>query len=374
MTETTTHPPYATHRIERPRDTALAGVCTAMARITGTDPVLWRVLAVVLTFFGGIGLALYLAGMVFIPREDEQRSLGDRLIHGPDRHLTGRQLLVLTLLVIACGAFFKDSNGILTAAVLGGLVVLWLRGRTEHQPPPASPGHGEATSAGYGEATSAGYGEAAAAVPPTADLAPPVWTPPPPRPRSPFVGLTLSVALLVAGVLLLVGASGGASVPLEVVLAGALATVGLGLVVGSFFGRSPGLVAIAVLLTLGLGATVAVRPAIDAGVGDRTWVPTSAGSYHLGVGEGTLDLRSFAAVGDGTAIRARVDVGHLLVLLPDNLRTSIHARAGIGDVQVLGTDYDGRGVDKHLEVGPAGTRQLTLDLSVRTGMVEVRRG
>ncbi len=368
MTETT----YVSPRLERPRESALAGVCTALARTTGTEPVLWRVLAVVLTLFGGIGVVLYLVGVVAIPKEGEQSSLAERLLHGPDRHLSRNQVLLVAVVVLAVAGVFKDTNGVLTVVVLAVLGVLWWRGRTEHAPRPAVASAQGDPGVITAERTQGAVTDATSQLP---DL--PTWEPLPPRPerpRSPLTALTASTAVLVAGALLLIGATGGGSVPAEVVLAGALATVGLGLVAGSFFGRSPGLVGLAVLLSLALGATAGVRPAIDAGVGDRTWLATSSAHYRLGIGQGTLDLSTLPTTDGPADITARVDVGHLLVLVPEGLRVSVDARSGIGTVQLFGTDYDGRGIDRHAAFGPPGARQAILHLSVRTGMVEVRRG
>lgn len=356
-------PRYASPRLERPRDSAILGVCTAMARTTGTDVVLWRVLVVVLVFFGGLGFLLYLAGIALIPVEGEQYSLGERLVRGPDRSLSGWQVVLVVLLMLALFGLLADNDGLIAAVVIGGLGVLWWRtsvAGTRSSPPPA---HVSLLKEPTREPGTRLQGQSLP------------YAPPKPRAKkSPLGGVTLSLATLVAGVLLLIGASGEASVPAEVVLAGALATVGLGLVVGSFLGRAPGLVLVALLLSLALGATVGVRPAIDAGIGDRTWTPVASEAFRLGIGDATLDLRSLPSSGDLTTITARVDVGHLLVLLPEGRRVSLHATAGIGNVQLLGVDYDGRRIDERLDVGPPGGAVLDLDLSVRTGMVEVRRG
>lgn len=371
---TDTAPAYATtsSRLERPRDAAFKGVSAALARHTATDVVLWRVLFVVLSFFGGLGLVLYLAGMVTIPVEGEERSIADRLMHGPDRHLQRGQLVLVVLLVVAAISLVRDTDGLLTTAVLAGLVFLWLRSRPEASPVAAPPtGYGESAVTDQARAFSPGAGMGSDPTGPQ----PRSYPVKPPRPRSPLVGLTVNAAVLVAGVLVLVGVSGGASIPVEVVLAGALATVGVGLVAGSFFGRAPGLVVLAVLLGLALAGTAGVRPAIDAGIGDRTWRPAGAAVYRLGVGEATLDLRNLQVVESGTiAIHARVDVGHLLVIVPDRLRVALHAAAQLGDVQVLGSDTNGRRVDRQVALGPEGRPQVRLDLSVRTGAVEVRRG
>src|SRR5438445_2573751 len=91
MTETDFATPFTSPRLERPADTPFLGVATALANTTGTDVVLWRVLFVVLSFFGGLGAALYLACYVSIPAEGAEHSLVSRVLHGPDRRVTTRQ-------------------------------------------------------------------------------------------------------------------------------------------------------------------------------------------------------------------------------------------------------------------------------------------
>ncbi|MCU1593922.1 MAG: hypothetical protein JWO12_1314 [Frankiales bacterium] len=355
----------ASPRLERPREGGFFGVCAALARTTSSDLVLWRVLFVVLTFFAGLGVALYVAGIMFIPREGNARSVGHRLLLGPDRHLEGREVVLVAAFTITAGGLLFSRSGILILAVAAGLGYVWWRSRQDRPTGAASPQpRSEQTSSS---------GQAAPAFPPPEP--PQVYPPAPPRPpvrRSPFVGLTVSLAILTAGVLALIG-TGDTSVPAEVVLASALGVVGLGLVVGSFFGRSTLLVLLAVALGLGLAGTAGARPALDHGVGDRTWSPTASGSYVLGIGDATLDLSGLTVTELQTyRIDARVDVGHLLVLVPEGVRVSVDARAKIGDVVVFGQEDDGRGAHKAVE--PDGRPQVVLDLSVRTGQVEVRRG
>ena len=55
-------------------DRMLAGVCGGIARRFDVDPVIVRVLAVVLTLVGLAGLILYVAGWLLLPAEDEDRS------------------------------------------------------------------------------------------------------------------------------------------------------------------------------------------------------------------------------------------------------------------------------------------------------------
>ena len=275
--------PFASPRLERPREAPLRGVCAALARSTGTDPVLWRVLAVVLTVFGGLGVALYLVAMATIPREGEPQALADRLLHGPDRSLRVGEWVLLVLLALSVLVLGADVDGLIALAVLGGLGLLWWRRRL--------PQAGE-VPVGADPDARPGSGAVRITDDPTHTWQVPVVAAPPRprRARSPLTGLTVSLAAVVAGVLVLVGAQGEVSVPAEVVLAAVLAVVGAGLVGGAWWGRSGGLIALAVVLGLALAVTSGTRPVLDAGVGDRLWTPAGPASYRLGAGHATLDL------------------------------------------------------------------------------------
>ena len=109
----------------------------------------------------------------------------------------------------------------------------------------------------------------------------------------------------------------------------------------------------------------------DNGVGHRSYtVATPAGlqsSYHLGVGRMRLDLSALPPATD-RHVDVRVDVGHLLVVLPPAARVTVHAHANAGDLNVLGEHTDGRDVD--LDVGNG---QLIVDATVGAGKLEVER-
>ena len=50
-------------------DRWIAGVCGGLARATGMESWVWRLLLAVLTFFGGVGALVYLLLWIFVPAE-----------------------------------------------------------------------------------------------------------------------------------------------------------------------------------------------------------------------------------------------------------------------------------------------------------------
>jgi phage shock protein PspC (stress-responsive transcriptional regulator) len=61
-------------------DRMLAGVAAGIADYLGVDPTIVRIAIVVLTFIGGAGIPLYLAGWLLIPEEGSDQSLASDLI------------------------------------------------------------------------------------------------------------------------------------------------------------------------------------------------------------------------------------------------------------------------------------------------------
>ncbi len=58
----------------------LAGVAAGIADYLNIDATLTRIALVVLTFVGGIGVPLYLAGWLLIPEEGAEQSIASELI------------------------------------------------------------------------------------------------------------------------------------------------------------------------------------------------------------------------------------------------------------------------------------------------------
>ncbi|WP_239089886.1 LiaF domain-containing protein, partial [Sphaerimonospora thailandensis] len=118
-------------------------------------------------------------------------------------------------------------------------------------------------------------------------------------------------------------------------------------------------------------------------VGSFVWHPVNvsqaATDYTLGIGEGRLDL-SDLALRPGARVRfnASVSVGQLTVIVPATARVEVHGYARLGEVKIDHRVEDGTDVrfDRVLEPEVTGTSDApTIELHARAGIgdVEVRR-
>lgn len=135
--------------------------------------------------------------------------------------------------------------------------------------------------------------------------------------------------------------------------------------------------AVLVVAVLTAAATVATVFHVDLrnGVGERTYQPAGAADvqrqYELGVGELRLDLAGMRFPVGETRIDARVGIGELNIVVPDDVALRATATAQAGEVDVLGRSTDGRHAD--LSVETPGLRVLVLDAKVGLGAVRITR-
>ncbi len=61
----------------------IAGVCAGIAQYLGADVTVVRIVMAALVVFGGVGIALYIAGWLLIPHEGEAQSIAQKLVHAP---------------------------------------------------------------------------------------------------------------------------------------------------------------------------------------------------------------------------------------------------------------------------------------------------
>ena len=395
------YPPLSAIRRSR-TDRKVVGVAGGLGRWAGVDPLVLRILFVVLTLFGGSGILLYALGWLLVPDEGEEESEGQRLFNGrsPTRFRTVAVLIVVLVLGLAVTGSLIHSGpglgGLGVLLVVGLAVVLVFRnGRrapVEQGPPAAEPPAARAETGAYGQTPGTAYAAApASSYAPTAPLPPPpgetypVYGPPvpvAPKERSILGRVTVSVALIVVGVLIGWNGATDSDVPVRAIIAAALGVVGLGLVVGAYVGRARWLVVLGVLLTVLVSAAAVADIPARGGAGDRTWRPASVSdlraTYRLGIGQSELDLTRLDLTSAGrTRVEVRQGVGDLLVIVPDDVVVRVDADANAGELRlpdrepVHGTNLSERAM---LPEGSAPSAAvLVVDAQLGVGSLEVRR-
>jgi hypothetical protein len=198
-----------------------------------------------------------------------------------------------------------------------------------------------------------------------------------------LTALTLSCLLIALGVLAAVDVS-GAKPPNGAYVATALTVVGLGLLVGSWFGRARGLVWVGVILSVVTLAATAASPwdgrnggeeAVDVRLRPASVAELPVGGDY-GVGSVVYDLRDVDFTGHSAAIKAEIGLGELVVTVPADVDVTVRAQTGVGGLTVFGRNSGGFGNDREVtDVGADGPGggQLDLDLSTGLGNLEVRR-
>lgn len=207
---------------------------------------------------------------------------------------------------------------------------------------------------------------------------------PPPLPPAPLepsrrVGrLAFGLVLLAIGIGWLLGAL-GVDIPWDLVLPGALIAIGGMLIITARSGAGHGgLITAGVVLTIVLLIGTGFNVPLAGGVGERTVRLTERlidREVELGVGELTFDLTGvdLATMVGGTELRARVGVGELIVIVPDDAPIRVEARSGLGNVQVFGQEEGG--VDAEITTpAPIGAPAITLIATVGIGEVRVEHG
>jgi phage shock protein PspC (stress-responsive transcriptional regulator) len=395
------YPPISTLRRSR-QDRKLFGVAGGLGRYAGVDPLIFRILFVVLTFFGGSGILLYALGWLLLPEDGENESEGQRLLRG---HTTGSTVrtvvagvVVLILGLVFMGAVLDTGPGLggLGALIVVGLIVVLLV-RNGQRPgavqvgttptygpvPPPDPGaYGQTPGTAY-VASAPGQGPPPPVPPPMPTMPLPPVPPAPPRERSMLGRLTVSATLLVVGLMLLWNmASDGASDDFRAVavFGAALAVVAIGLLVGAVAGRSRGLILLGILLSIATSVAAAVDQRVAGGIGERTWQPsTVAGAerpHRLGIGDAELYLTDLPD-GSGVDVNARLGIGELRIYVPFDAAVTVDGEVGAGNAVLL-DEREENGTDVHVTASaapvasPSGT-EIRIDAEVGFGQLKVVR-
>ncbi|HEY6739943.1 MAG TPA: PspC domain-containing protein [Actinopolymorphaceae bacterium] len=421
-------------------DRVLAGVCGGIGRGLRVDPVLLRVTIVVLAFFGGVGILLYLVGWVLVPQENSDQSaleeqLGTRRDGSPDKpiYVAGVVVVLIMLATMPWWGLSWHGPALFVLFVVGFVALVRHRGGPVDPSSPdadrpgsptvglpdsgvITPAEGDATGPRdtmtgtertapapeeyppdswrrFGPAPASFWErpdplglEAEEPTPTVGDESPLVPAPTahlPAERRRPRLFLATSGALaVVLGVMSLVEGGAGIDFPPSAYLAAALGVVGLGLVVGTWLGRSRGLIALGVVLAL-LLPCFAFAERLDLEASTDRIVPRTveeiAPKYDVGFGDIRLDL-SRVRFDDTTTVRTTVDLGAggLRVVVPPDVDVVLDADIGIGDLRAFGRRYS-EGFDVSRQVrntgrdGPGGGT-LHLRADIGAGDMVVQRG
>ena len=352
----------------------LAGVAAGLSLRFEVPVALLRVVFVLLCFAGGLGALLYLAGWLLIPAEGETDAIVQGWVStGQTRRWVGVLLVGLAVIILASTTGLVKGD-LAFAVVLIGIGVMLYRGdlgrgeRRRQTPAPAK------RQAPPEEAT-----EASAVPEPPAAVAAPA----PPKERSYLGRVCVGVAAIALGVLgLFDEIIAGFQPDFHHYVALAVGVIGIGVMVGAWFGRPAGLVLLGFLL---LPVLFFSRLAAAGGTDLMSIEFTSIGqvhhrpgsvegirhSYQMGVGGLTVDLRDVDFAGETVWIDTEVGIGEVLVRLPEGVAAEVSGEVGVGTLQVGDQDRSGVGVEADFRLeGSAGT--LVLDSEVGIGQIEVR--
>lgn len=375
----------------------LAGVAKGLADNFGIVPWIPRVVFLITAFMGGLGIALYAAGWAFIRSEDEAESPAERWFSGA----AGTRSWVGIALIVLAGVVVLDSFTILSGEVIwaAALLVVGLLLYMGYLPPRSeaatSPGGADGqdrpeSKEGVQQMTTgttvtenhgiAGDSPAGEQAPPPARTTPtpPALPPTEPRERSILGRVTIGLILLGMGALAILD-----NIPTLAIdadprhyLALAVTILGVGLLVGSVYGKARWLILLGALLIPTLLFSPAFEYDWNEEAFDHTVVPTTFedldSSYSIDVGAMTIDLRNLDWEGETVELAANVDVGNLEIRVPDGVAIQGHASVDVGRVAGPGDESFGFG-DPSVSFDTAGDLGvLILDAEVNAGNIDVR--
>jgi phage shock protein PspC (stress-responsive transcriptional regulator) len=427
-------PPRSPRRLTRSRDDrVIGGIAGGIAHTYGWDPGLVRMVIAVAAVITAGAIAVAYGIAWFVIPEDTTGLTGVDVLRG-DRPHRGREAWALPVgvVLVAAGmlaiahrvawAPFSDLFWPITL-IAGGLAVLFVRHREPPAagdvPPPATPTRDTSPSDPTGDelvaapiaptvpvATDAPTPSDAtdttdrtdvhdtiettaarvttATVPaypppsepwPTTAIPEPERPPRPPRERSALGRLTWSALLLLVGGSWLIDATNAAAVDASFVIALALVIVGLALVAGAWFGRSRGLIALAIVLVAVCSVDAALEVPLRGGIGARVYRVESANTtqrlYELAIGQLTVDLRDVTTADRTIHLEARDAIGQLRIYLPPDAEVDVRSRVGSGDAEVIGQpDANGWQVDQRTHIAGTGPH-FVIDARVGFGQLVI---
>ena len=366
----TTDPMTRRGLVRRPTRRLIAGVAGGLADATGTHVAWWRLGFAFLALAGGLGVAIYLILWVVMPRADLPLSGGERIT---DRFPGMPGWLAVALLgfggLLMVGRFWpigmlppvvvppfahqirSSSPSFALAVLLIGLGILLFRGNRERERLDRSETIVAPTAGGD------------ALQPPAAG---PPRLPRRPRERSVTGWLSFGLALATTGITWLLLDTGAAHPSPGQMFALPLAILGLGLLVGAYFGRARWTILLGLLLIpLVVVASIIPTP-ITGRYTDRYLIFRRAdqvqSTYQQSGGNLVFDFTKLGVGEHPPAIHATLGFGEIKVLLPRGMSAEITGTVGLGNVVTPTSNVNGLGVSGALHRGSLAPIRLILEV------------
>jgi phage shock protein PspC (stress-responsive transcriptional regulator) len=308
-------------------DRMIAGVAGGLGRRLEIDPLAIRITFVILSFAGGLGILLYLAGLVFMPSDDPEAP--------PLRWGLARTVGAALLVVAGLAILLPDwvwGPGVPLMLVAGIVVYLLLRVLREQGTPSA--------------------GRVA-------------------------VKVAIGIALLALAAGGFVAAAAGTALGGGIAVSGLVIACGIGMVAGAFRGGARWLALPALVLAFPLGAVAATDLDVRGTWGDRLYVPVTATEveegYDMGAGQLRVDLRDVELPPGRTTLPVTIGMGEIQVLVPEGTCVTTEADISAGTYQEPDNGEQG-GVDVEIDdrhrVAP-GTPELHVVADIGLGALTV---
>ena len=352
----------------------LAGVAAGIADRIGVDRWVIRLAFVVLSFGGGSGILLYIAAWLLMPEEGQFESVGQRWANQAN---STRPWIGVVFVLIAAAILFSNfpffDGGLLFPTALLVIGILLYRGdlpgiNWKSKPRPdntANPTNTESINAMTMTPDSPTI---------TQPIAPVIVKPR--TPPSPLGQITIGVTIISLGLLAVIDrVSTAIDADPRHYFALAVVTLGLGVLVGTYFGRARWLIPIGLLLVpVMVGTSVAdafdgnwetpelVRPADFSGL---------AATYERGAGELVIDLTDLPWSGQTVTFNAEVGVGELELIVPDGVAVEARGDVGIGEFASVEGSEGGFGIDRTFTVAGTGLGTVVANLEVGMGRIVV---
>ncbi|MGI8822333.1 MAG: PspC domain-containing protein [Acidimicrobiia bacterium] len=423
-----------TQGLTRVREGAiLGGVAGGLAKRFDVSSSWIQLGFIITTFFGGLGVLLYLVGWVAIPEEGAESSIAEDFLSGLSNKSgwLGGALIVLAAAILIGAADLFSGRFVLAAGLLLAGFMLYRGQGTKPAPgdagPPPELGPGPAaepfptsdrpfdagapggvpaaaradTAEGsslrasspywassvtevYGDRSDPGESGTLSMTPAPVSIEtapPPPRAPKPARPRSYLGRLTMACMLIAIGVLALLRNLGTVDLEARHFASAGMLVIGLGLLVGSFFGRARGLILVGLIGVPILVVATTVRVPLDGPWGEQEARPAAVAEleaeYEHGIGSFVLDLTDIDDLTEATAVSVDQGIGELRVLVPADLSVSVDASVDAGRVEVFGREDGGFDVSvaavSESYPGTAGEPTLDLELDLGVGRIAVVR-